>query len=174
MVGRRSVIEIFYDYNSFLYNPVKMACTENGLTTAYEKMQTQAQEQRIEQGGMEMRDVSSYAFTLNSLGWINCDRFYDTPLADKMQLEVKEEELAAVYIVFKSIKSIISLSRVQNIYHSPLVPKTMPIVLVSLKVKDGKAYLAKHETTVAAASNVQLKYNAYTLPQIRTEMAALN
>jgi hypothetical protein len=104
-----------------------------------------------------------------SLGWINCDRFYNNPA--KVDYFVKLKEKASLLIVFNSIKSIIS-TEINGIFKS--VPLNEKITIVGLKTEEGKLMMAFHETTVTEKPFEQLSFKPVTVKEYKSRLEKLN
>lgn len=119
-----------------------------------------------------------YLYRINQLGWINCDRFYNIPAEEKMNLAVADddEEKEEIFIVFKDIKSMMKAQRqpTTNAYLTQAVPKNAAIRIVGIKVKNGKAHLAIKDTTAGASSLHQLTYQPTSLKMIRQALQNLD
>jgi len=119
-----------------------------------------------------------YFYRVNKLGWINCDRFYNIPPEEKMNLAVADddEEKEEIFILFKDIKSMMKAKQHQEskAYLTQAVPKDAAIRIVGIKVKNGKAHLAIKDTTAGASSLHQLTYQPTSLKMIREALQNLD
>ncbi len=93
-----------------------------------------------------------FSVSINTLGWINCDKFYNDQ-RPKIEFYVDLKDTAANYytlLVFDRIKSMMtgSVSRAGNRVVFQNVPEGEPARVISVGIKDGKA--------VSAMENVQL------------------
>lgn len=90
-----------------------------------------------------------YLASVNNLGWINCDRFYDVPKSQRTQLLVKAE--APVRMIFRDINSVMNGGVVRGEpekYGFSGVPEGAPVTLFSMKQEEGDLYLAMRNTRV--------------------------
>ena len=90
--------------------------------------------------------VSRYVFAVNNLGWINCDRFYNVPPAEKRELIVQDPDATdeRVYLVFKNLNSLMALGRdQQGRYVGTGIPRNEPAEVIAYKVVDGQAMLCR-------------------------------
>lgn len=119
-----------------------------------------------------------YFYRVNKLGWINCDRFYNIPPEEKMNLAVADddEEKEEIFVLFKDIKSMMKAKQQagSKAYLTQAVPKDAAIRIVGIKVKNGKAHLAIKDTTAGASSLHQLTYQATSLKMIREALQNLD
>lgn len=115
--------------------------------------------------------------TLNSkdFGWINCDRFIDTPnpsiLASTVASPVKNNN---VILVFKNIKSIINLYPDANgKYTAQNLPYGEKAVLISYSIANGKTYFGKKEITIGVDNYTELYLIETPFKQFENFLAAL-
>ncbi len=104
-----------------------------------------------------------------SLGWINCDRFYDNP--NKTNYLVKLEERTSLLIVFNNIRSIIPCDS-KGIFHD--VPLGEKITIVALKADQGKLLMAMHETVISNTPFESLHFNPVSLSEYKSKLQKLN
>jgi hypothetical protein len=96
------------------------------------------------------------------------------PEADKMIVNISENYETAMFMVFKDIKSVLSLVETKKGYASPNVPKNAKIAFIAVQLRDGKPYFARHDNTVAAVDNYKPTYKPCTLTALRKELEVLN
>lgn len=90
-----------------------------------------------------LRDVSNYVLRSSSLGWINCDRFYNNPnprVVYKVQIDDAEE--LDVKLVFKSVQAILSGYLQKDYCAFVNVPIDEKVTVVAFKNVGGKNYVA--------------------------------
>lgn len=95
-------------------------------------------------GTADMGGLRAYLFTTSTLGWINCDRFYDVPEREKHQVVAKGRSPrdTEAYLVFTDIRSLLRMERsVGGSWISPRVPKAQPAMLFAYTVIDGRPHL---------------------------------
>jgi hypothetical protein len=124
-------------------------------------------------GLMTRGDISGYVAAVNQLGWINCDRFTDTPPDLLVNMQVKEEGDAKIYMVFSDINSCLPISRYKGNYISSKVPKGKQVRIVAVKVQDGKPQLAISKINTSRRDPVTLQYKTCSLDDIKNSFAAL-
>ncbi|CAG0991308.1 MAG: hypothetical protein HND27_08065 [Bacteroidetes bacterium] len=98
--------------------------------------------------------------TLNSksFGWINCDRFIDTPipsaLASTVHSPVKQNH---VVLVFNQLKSVLELYPDENgNYSAQNLPYGEKATLFSYSIANGKTYFGKKEITIGIQHSVEI------------------
>jgi hypothetical protein len=91
----------------------------------------------------DMGGVNAYVFTTSQLGWINCDRFYDLPASQKIDVIAKDDHRGneQVFLVFSGLKSMLGMTRTDGYYVAPPVPRDEPAVLFAYTVIDGRAHV---------------------------------
>ncbi len=128
-----------------------------------------------EMGATDSKSLSHYFYNVNQMGWINCDRFPNVPPEDKMMVSIEDapgEE--KTLIIFRDIASMIQPVLKGNIYISSNLPKGRDITVMSIKLVNGRTFLALKDTKVGAEEMYQLKYEPATLRDIREALAKAN
>ncbi|HEY0977605.1 MAG TPA: hypothetical protein VGE21_09055, partial [Flavobacteriales bacterium] len=77
-------------------------------------------------------------------GWINCDRFYDVPAREKVQVitEGPSPVNTETFLIFTNIASVMRMERTESgRFISPAVSRNEPAVLFSYTVIDGRPHL---------------------------------
>jgi hypothetical protein len=127
----------------------------------------------MELGLFSQKNVDGYVASVNQLGWINCDRFNETPKNQLVRMTVKEQEDVRMYMVFTDIKSCMPMGRLDNAYISNLVPTGKTVRIVAVKVVEGKPQLAVSTINTASRIPLVLQYKTCSLTDIRSNFAAL-
>jgi len=129
-------------------------------------------------GFTDKKSLSQYFFRVNSLGWINCDRFYDLPESDKTELMVAKDRPAEdemVYVIFKEINSMLRPQALNSHYRTQLVPKDAEVTILGIRLsEDGQAEMAVIDTRVDAQESYALDYAPCKLSAIRKKLDELN
>lgn len=110
-------------------------------------------------GRLNNRTLDRYFFRVNTLGWINCDRFRDVPEEQKMPLAVRSsgKDGERIFIVFESLNSIVEMQWTEEYYTSSPLPGNEQVRIIGFRVKDGKAQLAVRKMMVAEGGKEPLK-----------------
>ena len=127
----------------------------------------------VELGLMTQHNVDGYVASVSQLGWINCDRFYETPKDQLVSMKVLENADVRMYMVFSDIKSCLPISRMGNEYVSSLVPIGKTVRIVSVKVVDGKPQMAVSTVNTSNTNPLTLEYKTCSLADIKTNFATL-
>ncbi|HRH37995.1 MAG TPA: hypothetical protein PK760_06605, partial [Flavobacteriales bacterium] len=140
----------------------------------YEARMAEIGRQMDSLGLNDARDLGNYVFAANQLGWINCDRFYDVPAAQKYELVVQDADTAKknVYLVYTGINSMMKLQRdAAGRYLQGGVPRNEPAVVVAYKVENGKAFLCKQP--VDPRKQMKLEFAPASVAEIRSAIQEL-
>ena len=99
----------------------------------------------------------------NGLGWINCDRFYDSEETISMKFRIdggESDKPYSVYLIFKDINSVLPIYKVTNgTYESPMIPvgEKATLFAVQSDEKSVKNKLAFQDITVNDNTTINLK-----------------
>lgn len=119
-----------------------------------------------------------YVYQVNRMGWINCDRFYNVPQDEKVDLAIEDEAggEAELFVIFKDIRNIMKAQRITGKarYQVKNLPRDMDIRVVGVKVVDGKPHLAIRDTKVTDGRPLQLQYQATNIRKIKTALNDLD
>lgn len=117
--------------------------------------------------------ADGYFAAVTQLGWINCDRFYNSP-AQLMEVVVKESEEAALYAVCKELNAMLPFYKNDNgTYSAPGLPKGMRITVVAIKIKDGMTQFSRFNLKVGELAPT-MTYQSIPLRDLKTELKKLN
>ena len=120
--------------------------------------------------GKKVKEVETAYYNpveIVSLGWINCDRFYNNPAKSEIQCEFDSSldiTSAAIYVIFKNINSLQreyiekvnrgGLSRLINQY-----PAGEPVKLIAVTNVGGKFYESKKDLVLKSQELVKFKFS---------------
>lgn len=118
-----------------------------------------------------------YAFTTSELGWINCDRFYntDSPRTDFV-VEVDRSYPVDVKVVFRNINSIMPGYPQNDGYQFNKLPVGERVTVLGIKREDSRYRLAMKEAriTKAGMSFTDQDFKPVTVAELRDAMQQLN
>lgn len=119
--------------------------------------------------------VSNLVFTSTSLGWINCDRFYNTP-APKINfyVAIKPDNNTSMKLVFHNIKSVLGVSVVNNQYAFTNVPVGEPVTLVAVRGEKGHLQMAIKTLKIGTEAIRDLQFTAVSAEDIKATMVQFN
>ena len=139
-----------------------------------EELRQQVSEQLVKMGKFSTNSLNQYVSEVNTLGWINCDRFYSYPDADKVAITIAETSKSSIYAVCKDIKSMLPIYEKGGVYVSDKLPKGLAIKLVSIKLDKGKPQLAIVDTEVGSQAVYKLNYHSCSLNELKQQIKAMN
>jgi hypothetical protein len=123
-------------------------------------------------------DPSHYVFAINTLGWINCDRFISEPTTYLHVTCTGEPSPSAtkVYLVFKNINAVAQANYEwgNNKYYSGIAPIGAEVTVIAFGIKDGKEYFAKKDITISSDLNVNLDLTQTSSEDITAALESLN
>lgn len=94
----------------------------------------------------------------SSLGWINCDRFYDAEETITMKLSIDNgisEKGYSVYIIFKDINSVLPLYSVTNgTYKTPKIPKDSTVTIFAIQMEGNEMKKLAFKEVIASDKKV--------------------
>lgn len=132
--------------------------------------------ERIDSLGVtDMNGMNRYIFSTNKLGWINCDRFYNVPFAQKFNLAVEDDEDGEekVFVVFTKIKSMMRMELKPNgNYMAFNIPKNEPAAIFAYKVVDGKSMMCYQPMN--SKDEYELVFRPAKFAEIRKVLLDLN
>ncbi len=131
------------------------------------------------EGRINQATLNSYFYTINELGWINCDRFYQVPKEEKMVLAIQDNDAAGekLFLVFESINSLLPMykSKGSNQYQSQLIPKGEKVKIVAVKLAEGRPYLSVKEVITGEQEiPYTLDYKLASLGELRETLTRIN
>ena len=174
------------DYQSMIQNTEYSITYEQKVyekkVIAYEKQKTartksieRAIQNRIIAGKVNIDDMNAYVFQTRSLGWINCDAFYDYSPERMIVMPTSEspQQNVDIKLVFKNRKSILP----PTVFNGKLVfnniPKDEDAVIVAFKMEHGQAYLAMQDVRTSASIQ-NLVFQPTTVEGLREKVRTLD
>lgn len=121
-------------------------------------------------GGINYESLSTYFFTVNQMGWINCDRFVNTPKEQLMAVSAQskgDNTDTKVFAVFKRISTLLDLNKSGDIFSKTGFPSGEEISIIGIRVRNGFPEIARLDTTVGRNNLHSLNYTPTTLKNIR-------
>jgi hypothetical protein len=107
--------------------------------------------------------MDNYVFTLNKLGWINCDRFlgYSPNLLTKLEVEDPDTSKEVVLLVFNDVKSMIGLRRTEGGYAMQNFPLNEEAEIFAYKVVDGKPMVCHKNVRGKKSDELEFKPSSF-------------
>jgi|GEM_PF-3600929 len=107
-------------------------------------------------------DQAFYQLSAGKLGWINCDRFYDTPNTSPLMVKVDSKEPVSVRIVFRDINSVLpcyTSSNHKDVYTAENIPTGEKVLLMAYSVKGDNAVLGYKEIVIGENDSETITLN---------------
>ena len=130
-------------------------------------------------GQLSQQTLDRYFFAVNRLGWINCDKFMNTPESQLTQIAIQDSDASEerLMLVFPHLPSILSVKSktVQGDYLSDNIPKGMPAKLIGIKVDQGRSMLAVKDIKVGESKqSYNLVYQPKSLREIQKVLESID
>ena len=130
-------------------------------------------------GQLSQQTLDRYFFAVNRLGWINCDKFMNTPENQLTQIAIQDSDASEerLMLVFPHLPSILSIKSktIQGEYLSDNIPKGMPAKLIGIKVDQGRSMLAVKDIKVGESKqSYNLVYQPKSLKEIQKILEGIN
>lgn len=130
-------------------------------------------------GQLSQQTLDRYFFAVNRLGWINCDKFMNTPENQLTQIAIQDSDASEerLMLVFPHLPSILSVKSktIQGDYLSDNIPKGMPAKLIGIKVDQGRSMLAVKDIKVGESKqSYSLVYQPKSLREIQKVLESID
>ena len=102
--------------------------------------------------------------SINQLGWINCDRFYDVPEEKKRSLAIntKPDKNLSIKVICEKENAIMAAYRNDKNYVANGLPKNLNVTVVDIRTSNDKPELAiKNLSSVRNLDNADLEFVTY-------------
>jgi hypothetical protein len=119
--------------------------------------------------------LDNYLLSSSSLGWINCDRFYDDD-TEKMEIVVSADTALhpSVRLVFKNIQSVMTGYADENgKIRFEGIPQGSEVSLVAYSIVDNKPYMAMKNIAVTANSEEKMLLTETSKKWMERELLSL-
>lgn len=143
------------------------------------KMQELYEKGASSDGQLSQQTLDRYFFAVNRLGWINCDKFMNTPESQLTQIAIQDSDASEerLMLVFPHLPSILSVKSktVQGEYLSDNIPKGMSAKLIGIKVDQGRSMLAVKDIKVGESKqSYNLVYQPKSLREIQKVLESID
>lgn len=143
-----------------------------------QKMQELYEKGVSSDGQLSQQTLDRYFFAVNRLGWINCDKFMNTPESQLTQIAIQDNDSSEerLMLVFAHLPSILAVKSktVQGEYLSDNIPKGMPAKLIGIKVDQGRSMLAVQDIKVGESKqSYNLVYQPKSLKEIQKVLESI-
>lgn len=144
-----------------------------------QKMQELYEKGVSSDGQLSQQTLDRYFFAVNRLGWINCDKFMNTPESQLTQIAIQDSDASEerLMLVFPHLPSILAVKSktAQGEYLSDNIPKGMPAKLIGIKVDQGRSMLAVKDIKVGESKqSYNLVYQPKSLKEIQKVLESID
>ena len=118
-----------------------------------------------------------YLMKLSSMGWINCDRFYDIQKKTTLQVKVQSVKNTVVALIFKEIKSIMpGYCFSNNTIEFANLPDGQEVTLLAYSVdeKTKSARACTYDLLLGETKEIDLKMSEMDLDELKSLLASFN
>jgi hypothetical protein len=118
---------------------------------------------------VDKEDLNYFVISASKLGWINCDRFWETKDV-KIDFIVSSSEDLNLNLVFEDIKSIMPATKKGNSYVFDNVPINRKVKLLGIKFGKGDVQLAINKTVISRNAFTMNSFKDFTLSELEKEL----
>jgi hypothetical protein len=156
----RPVLDTAIVFNEMGFRNQKVIYQKNGSLIVGDTMSMTQKERKDYRLAKKLYDKMYDELNVSSLGWINCDRFFNEKPTDLIVKLSEQDSVQVVkaFLIFKDINSVISKICIQK-GNFPGVPIGYKTRLITYGLKDGKMY--------ADASDVLIEKDKVVTPSLR-------
>ncbi len=120
-------------------------------------------------------ELNYFVLTASKFGWINCDRFWDTP-DEKIDFVVNSSSNIETkfFIVFKNIKSVMQSELKNNQVSFPNIPINQEVKVIGIRYSNGKPLMGIAETKTNKKGFELNAFEEFTITQLERELNKIN
>jgi hypothetical protein len=147
------------------------------LVQMYEVRSTIIERRERQQMSSRMDSFTTNAFQVSEMGWINCDKFYDTEETTQDMIVRVEGPAAAnkrVFAVFEDIKSIMPARPLKGGKYFLLnnIPQTWDVQLVALGMGESSKYLGTQMITIEGQAQEEVRLERVPSSELKSTLSA--
>jgi hypothetical protein len=122
-----------------------------------------------------MSELNYYVFAATELGWINCDRFWNTPEAkEDFYVNINVENPTTVYLAFSDIKSLLKGTNQSNKSSFSEIPQNKEIKIIGIQYISNQAFLSIGKTNSSTDEYTLTNFKPFTLQELKEEINNVN
>ena len=119
--------------------------------------------------------VGNEFLSARKLGWINCDKFYNSPQKTGLYVTLDNDSDASIYLIFKSINAVMQYStKENNVYSFYNVPVGEDVTIMAFSVKGDKVYYASKDAKITLLRKENLNLSLITQNDFDQMIASVN
>lgn len=120
---------------------------------------------------MDDAEMNFYIFSVNKLGWINCDRFIDSKETIDLIVETPIDPQVKIKMIFNDINGVLKAKVSDNYYRFNNVPKNKGVTLFATKKNtNGQLMVALKKIVISEDPIKDLKFSPITLGELKTKL----
>jgi hypothetical protein len=163
--------------------PIKSTCSKvvnfyneegNMSDTIFQReFETKINEANI--NDVETNVIRKYIFNSSKLGWINCDRFYDSPKSrTEFYVDCGDYTELDIKLVFHSFKAILDnyASKTANKFQN--IPEDEAITIVAVKKINNDTFISLTKSNTSLKSVNNLAFEKVTVQKLKQKLEQLN
>jgi hypothetical protein len=120
--------------------------------------------------------VDFYEMSAGKLGWINCDRFYESKNTSTIAIKLDTDSSMVVRLVFRDINSVMPCytnSNHKDLYEATGIPTGEKVLILAYSVKDDNAILGYKEVTIGENETEMISLNNLSKTRFEGAVAEL-
>jgi hypothetical protein len=126
----------------------------------------------------EVAELYRNAMAINTLGWINCDKFTNDP-SIRNQIDILTQDAKGdntqFFIVFNDIKSVMSANPVgTNLFRSLSLPENRFVTVIGIRIQDQQAEISVTKGKVSELKKLNAKFEPKTLKEVYSILETLS
>lgn len=120
-------------------------------------------------------DIQQYVFSASKLGWINCDRFYNSPKPRiDFYVDCGEYTELDIKLVFHSFKAVLGNFSPATTFKFPNLPVDEDLTVVVVKKINNDTYISITESNTSRISINNLLFEKVTMDKLKQKLDQLN
>ena len=126
-------------------------------------------------GGVGMSErhcMNNYLTTIQNLGWINCDYFYNGKRDGEIAIQSKEKDLM-VNFIFDELNSIMSFTKVEEGYKLSSIPLNQKGKIIAYKENGQNILYFEKDFTIEDKHNMSISLEEISLTTFKMKIANL-
>ena len=153
----------------------------DSLCYLFTQIQEKVLAEKLARGWMSpetARSNFSNMVMVNSLGWINCDRFLRAKKDErKISLTVKDELIASdtpeevqYYVIFSTVRGVMNMSASSDfpdLFSTRNIPENEPVKIVGIRVVEDHVEVGIYEGLAKDVQDLKLRFVPKTLNELR-------
>jgi hypothetical protein len=163
---------IYTNINSLVNQQILKIIDSSGLNNLMDDYNKKILEASAKAGALDNSQLNSYVYTVSKTDWINCDRFVDNP--NPVAVNISESDEAKVFVVCHDVNGYLPAYSFKNLYVANSIPKNSNITIVSVKLKDGKIFMATEKTKADSNEPHRLTYKECTVAQMKEQLKKID